>query len=345
MRIGVNTVSLRPGYRVETLYFRNVLAKMRVLQGEARFVLFTDPANHDMFHGWERFCVGKPGLSAHGGAQTCKSLDQAIQQAGVDALFTPLRTAPRSRVPTVLSVLNIERTPAERRGIFERQGGHFRRTCAAATAIVAPSDFVKKRLLEDYEVPMDKVVVAPLGVDPLFSEPQSCLVQKPYLLTVAAELPPESISRLLDAFARLRRETAHVLVMVGGAEDGEAATRPAHVLQIDQCASNHLASLYQHCDLYINAAVEEGSAATVLEAMGAGARVLTGRTGAAAEVAGTAPIYYNPESPKDLVVALRRGLAESPTDREKHINLGRHMAAEYTWEKSAWKTLSAFRRI
>ncbi|HEO71693.1 MAG TPA: glycosyltransferase, partial [Candidatus Hydrogenedentes bacterium] len=107
---------------------------------------------------------------------------------------------------------------------------------------------------------------------------------------------------------------------------------------------NHLAALYQHCDLFVCPSLYEGSGVAVLEAMRAGAPVATSRAGGIPEVAGDTPVYFNPESVGSIAAAIRRLVDEGPAERWRRTTFGRRIAAQYTWEQCAWKTVSALRR-
>jgi len=339
MRVGVNTLTIRPdhGGGIER-YLRAVLAKMRGIQAETEFLIFTDPTNDDSFDGWERACL-------RGGVT---QLDAAVRRAGVDVLFSPLATAPaKSSAPTVLFALDLydweARSVRQRRGMAAKLKAA-RKLCASAAALIAPSKFVQRTFLEVLGVPLNKVVVAPLGVDEGFARPRACIVESPFLLTVGCTREFKNIPRLMEAFAQLHEEIPHNLVVVGRPAEAEPDDWGPRVVRIDRCPAETLAGLYQHCDVFIQPSLYEGSGVTVLEAMRAGAPVVTSRTGGIPEVAGDVPIFFNPESTHSLMAAIRRAIAEYPNERLNRTNSGRRCAAEYTWEACAWKTLSAFRR-
>ena len=116
------------------------------------------------------------------------------------------------------------------------------------------------------------------------------------------------------------------------------------MLRIHACPVAQLAGLYQHCAMYLSAATDDGCGVTVLEAMRAGARVVASRVGAIPEVAGDIPQYFDPNSGKSLLMAVRRVLDEEPEKRAERTRVGRHRAMDYTWENCALKMLSALRR-
>ena len=348
MLVGVNTFGIVPSYGGGAeRYLRNVLAKMREVQPDTHFVLFTDPVNHDSFEGWDRECLDLSqgmGLFSSADAQ----LDRAARRLGVDMLFSSLEAAPtRSSAPLVLFVLDVRRF--EKDYLREHRAAASdarvaRKICASAAAFVAPSEFTQRKLLECLDVPLNKVVVAPLGIDEAFGRPNPCALQPPFLLTVGCTHEFKNIPRMREAFEVLKDEFPHNLVVVGRPGDAEPDDWGPRVMRIEYCGSSHLAGLYQHADVYVQPSLYEGSGATVLEAMRAGTPVATSRTGGIPEAASETPIFFNPESTASIVAAIRWGIEESPEQRQRRVKFGKQVAAEFTWERCAWKTLSAFKR-
>jgi glycosyltransferase involved in cell wall biosynthesis len=347
MLIGVNLLGLAPATGGEEIYLRQVLRRAGELPTATKFVLFTDSGNHEQFSGFERLPYqGREQVAREASGRVAAAM---AEKAGVDALFTSLAAQPgRTKVATVYYALDLlpwEQMPAKR-GWFA--GNPLKKTteaCMAATAVVAPSEYLKKRLLELLEIPLDKVVVAPLGVDEVFSQPQRCVVEKPYVLVVGATRAYKNIPRLMQAYRKIRQEFVHTLVVVGPPGDAEVADWGPHIVRIDRVPVATLAGLYQHAELFVSPVLYEGSGVTVLEAMKSGVPVVAGRVGAIPEIAGNVPIYCNVEDIGSLVAAIRRGLQEQGSDRETRVRQGRQLADRFKWKDCAWKTLSAFKRV
>ncbi|MDQ1256962.1 MAG: hypothetical protein QG656_1562, partial [Candidatus Hydrogenedentes bacterium] len=174
MRVGVNTLTIQPGYGGGAEhYLRRVLHIVRKVQPDIEFLLFTDEDNSESFEDWEQVCLegDEP------------QLDQVVKRGEIDALFTPLRTAmakcPVPQVIFTLELMDFEKT-ADRRSRYEYgRIKAMKRICKEAAAIVAPSKFLQRRCLELLDVSLDRVIVAPLGVDDAFSFPQSSLAEEP----------------------------------------------------------------------------------------------------------------------------------------------------------------------
>ncbi len=339
MLVAVNTLGIKPGWGGgEELYLREVLAQIGEIQRATEFVIITDADNFESFNGLERIKVKGP-----------QGLSWAISKCEADALFSPMRTAPLgSSVPQILLVMelySLKEDKVSKRLFGQSPLKKAKETLAEAVAIVVPSEFLKRELLERFEVPLNKTVVAPLGVSEEFARPQNCIVEKPYFLVVGSITERKNIPMLLEAFDRVSSDFPHNLVVVGRPSELEPEDWGPRVVRIDRLGTTQLAGLYQHSDLVICPSRYEGSGVLVLEALKAGARVAVGRVGGIPEVAGDAPIFFNPESVDSLVGAMRRAVEEGEADRARRLRSAKQVTHDFTWENTALQTLSAFRRV
>lgn len=348
MLVGVNYISLTPDGSAEEWYLRTLLSTMKDIQSEIRFLILTDDVRNVPPGPWEKVCldrVGNKGVFGKGNAQ----LDEAMSQADVDLLFSPLGTAPaKTAVPIVAFALDLRRCEEDHVKRFRGEAGRLKtvkRVAENAIALVAPSEFVRTRFRALLDVPFNKVVVAPLGVDDVFAEDQPCIVEQPYLLTVGGTNSFRNIARLRKVFGQLEDEIPHALVVAGRPGDAEPDDWGERALRIERCPSRYLAGLYQHCEAFIQPSLYEGSGVSVLEAMRAGALVVTSRTGGITEVAHDIPIFFNAESVSSMLAAIRRALAETPAERKKRAKYAKRIAADYRWDACAWRTIYAFRRM
>ena len=348
MLVGVNTLAIPPGFGGgEERFLRKTLATIRQAQPSTRFVVFTDPGNHDSFDGYDRVCAKKGvrlGLSNDTGAM----LAPLAKSAGIDLLFSPLNTGPaKFPVPVVLLALDLRRWEPEHLKLERRAAARhkaIKRVSANAAAIVTPSESVQRKALHLLEVGLDKTVIAPLGVDEVFGEPQPSLVEGPFLLAVGDTREFKNIPRLRQVCAQLGKEFPHSLVVVGRPCEAEPDDWGPRVMRFEHIPTPYLAGLYQHCDAFIQPSLYEGSGVTVLEAMRTGAPVATSRTGGIAEAAGDTPFFFNPENVGSMVSNVRRILEEDAQARRTRTQVGVRAAAEFTWERCAWKVLSAFKK-
>ncbi len=347
MHLGVLTpdVQHRCCYGDEERYMRRLLVTLRRMQDQARLFLFTSEEQHASYEGWMRVAIGKvsggrgglAGMLGVGGP-----LARAARKAGVNALLAPLAAAPVSPpLPTWLYIVDVR--PWEPGGDLADDLKQAKRVCAQAHGIIATSEHTRRRCLEVLDVPLDKVVVAPPGVDTVFSEPNSSIVEKPYLMIVGDTCKTHNYPLIFKGLAQIQKETPHNFVVTGTACSAEPPTWGPRGVRIERCPDAQLAGLYQNAAAIVFAALHDGSGQRVLEGLRAGGMLVTPNLGAIPEVAADNTIFYNHESVESFVRSLRRAIQQGPESLDSRRRAAKRVA-EYTWEKCAWKALSAFKK-
>lgn len=339
MRIGFNTLGMAPGFGGgEEIFLRKLLEAIAAQGSSADVLVLTDSLNHDSFAPYERAAL-----------KSAKQISKVVADEEIDLVFSPVAGAPnRLSVPLVLLVMDLyESDPDAAKKKFwaksDPQRG-LRELSEEATMLVVPSEFIKRELLRLYTVPLNKVTVAPMGVDACFFEEQQCIVEKPYILAVGKVSPRKNLERLHAAFESIKDDIEHTLVIVGQPGDGEPTSWGDKVFRIDRLGTTQLAGLYQHCDFYVCPSLYEGAGITVLEAFAGQALVCAGKVGGIAEVGGDSPIYFNPESVDSMIGVLKRAVSVEAPESRRRVQAGKQQLIDQTWENCASKTLSAFRR-
>lgn len=173
-----------------------------------------------------------------------------------------------------------------------------------------------------------------------------------YVLFVGTVEPRKNLSTLIHAMQQLAEPDLDlVLVGPGGWGDafGSASgasldALPFRVLQLGFLPEEDLAALERGATAFCFPSLAEGFGLPVLEAMAAGAAVITSLGTATAEVAGDAALLIDPLSVNDLAGALSRLLLDSDLAAEL-----RQRALErsrlFTWQKSAELTLEVYNEV
>jgi glycosyltransferase involved in cell wall biosynthesis len=104
-----------------------------------------------------------------------------------------------------------------------------------------------------------------------------------------------------------------------------------------------LARLYAGCAVFCFPSLGEGFGLPVLEAMHAGAAVLTSDRSSLPEVGGDAVEYVDPFDERSIAAGLER-LLRDPGRREQLAGRAVARAAGFTWERTAELTLEAVER-
>ena len=153
--------------------------------------------------------------------------------------------------------------------------------------------------------------------------------------------PRKNLLRLIRAHAALPPELgrAHPLLIVGprGWEEEEimgAAAGGENVRLAGFVPDADLAGLYAGCSVFCYPSLYEGFGLPVLEAMAAGAAVLTSNVSSLPEVGGDAVAYVDPRDETAIARALEV-LLQSPDERARLAERARRRAAEFSWERVA----------
>lgn len=105
-----------------------------------------------------------------------------------------------------------------------------------------------------------------------------------------------------------------------------------------------LAKLYKEAAVFAYPSLYEGFGFPVLEALSYGAPVLTANISSLPEVAGSAALLCEPQSPKSISSGLQR-LLEHKEEANRLRKLAKAQAAKFSWEKAAGETLKILEEI
>jgi glycosyltransferase involved in cell wall biosynthesis len=269
-------------------------------------------------------------------------------------------------VPTVVSVHDVsflEHPEYFTRGRCWQLQWSVRRTVARAARILTGTEFSRNSILKVYgDLDEDKVVVVPNAAAPDFRpisrESAASVVRDrwaipgPFILSVGDLQPRKNHVGLIRAFAQLVRnfpQLKHRLVLAGKptwfADRVHEAARDSGVEdRIQFCgfvSDPDLLQLYNACDLFVFPSFYEGFGLPALEAMACGRAVTCSRTTSLPEVVDGAAILFDPYSTDEMVRALSDLLVDAEL-RTRMERLGLQRAAQFSWERTAEKTLEVF---
>ena len=258
---------------------------------------------------------------------------------GFDVLFAPTSylACALSPVPSACVVFDMvvfdRRNKPPRGALLER--ATLPRAVRRASKLLCISEATRRALLRRF--PKAPAEVTLLAAGEGFADAAPARRDRPYLLSAATLEPRKNLPRLIEAFAQL--PDTHDLVLVGArgwrnAELDAAIAR--HRVEVTGYVSDEeLRSLYAGAAAVAYPSLEEGFGFPILEAMTAGAPVLTSDRSSMPEVAGDAAVYCDPTS----VESIRDGLLRVLADRERLVAAGRARAREFSWERTARQTL------
>lgn len=232
-----------------------------------------------------------------------------------------------------------------------------------AAHVLTISEATKKDIVKEFGVPASRISVTHLAAGPQFAKPASgqkvaYLKQKygiegDYLLAVGTLEPRKNLRTLLEALVTpAGRKLNLPLVVVGGqgwrAEEARELIAKLglsnRVILTGYVPDEELPALYCGAKLFVFPSVYEGFGIPVVEAMTAGAAVITTKVSAIPEVAGKAARYVDPANAGELAEVITELLGDSK-QRLALIKAGRKQAAKFSWEQTAKGTLDVYQKV
>jgi glycosyltransferase involved in cell wall biosynthesis len=280
----------------------------------------------------------------------------------VDVIHATGMAIPPRTAPLVVTVHDLAFVDHPEYGT--RHGSRFFRRSLALTRrhadlVLCPSDATRRDCIAN-GIDAARLRVIPWGVEPVApADPADRaaederlavfgLADTPFVLWVGTIEPRKNLAGLVEAFAQLGRRDV-LLALVGPSgwnEDLRARLAPIapRVRVLGFVAPADLQLLYRRADVFCYPSLTEGFGMPVLEAMAAGAAVVTSQGTATAEVLGQAGITVEPRDPVALAEAMRTVL-EDMSRREALQRAAVARAATFTWQRTAALTAHAYAEL
>jgi alpha-1,3-rhamnosyl/mannosyltransferase len=336
-------------------YVRELLRALEALHEarDARFVLYARERWGELDPGrfrWRQIGLPDPMWHLAAAAQASRETDVLLSTNSYLTVWFCLK-------PTAVTIYDLvpfvaggrARTSSAR---IER--ATIRPALARARALACISDATRHDLVQRFPTAAAKASTIPLAADASFAEPVSAPghpdLDRPYVLAVGTLEPRKNLERLIEAWASLSDDARgeHVLAVVGprGWHDAPIldAARSAGARLLGHVSDEELRALYAGCACFAYPSLYEGFGLPVLEAMAAGAPVVTSNLSSLPEVAGDAALLVDPHDPRAIADAIGRVLGD-PALADDFRAKGRDRARKFSWERTARETLALLRSI
>lgn len=221
-------------------------------------------------------------------------------------------------------------------------------------AILTPSKFVKDDLVDFSNISSKKVTVTYEAADKITDSPRpvKVLEGKKFLLYTGRPLPNKNLRRLIDAFVLLQKEDPSLYLAMAGKKYGPYLAHANYVekkqmpniIFTDFISDAQLLWCRQKCLACVVPSLSEGFGLLGVEAMMAGAAVVSSSATCLPEIYGKAALYFDPESIDDMAEKISVVVKDKKL-RGDLIRRGRVQAAKYSWEKTAKQTLAVYRKV
>ncbi|HEV8601958.1 MAG TPA: glycosyltransferase family 1 protein [Gaiellaceae bacterium] len=369
LRVGLNLVFLVEGSAGAGRYVTELLPSLLTVAPETRITafvnrevpksLFSAPWSGEV--DWVRLpvTIRTPlHLAAQAGVLPLAALRKRLDVLHSPANGGPPVTPGTARVITLLDLIWLHQQEAWDSPRAVRTLALLSRISArTAHRVITISNSARDDLVAHFDVPPEKVDVAPLGVRvPERAEAVPDLRARlelgddPLVLCVAQKRPYKNIGALIHAIADLADEPA-TLVLPGASTPYEAELRAlaerlgvaSRVRFLDWISEADLDGLYREATCFVLPSLIEGFGLPVLEAMARDLPVACSNRPSLPEVAGDAALQFDPEDQTAVSTALRRLLTDEAL-RSELVARGLERVRLFTWERTAEATLASYRR-
>jgi glycosyltransferase involved in cell wall biosynthesis len=358
MRIGINAAlqSARHGYRQT---------------GISRYISELVDGLHEVMAPGDRLSLLGQRM---GGLQDSPLFRIAWEQTGMpvtmaaqrlDVFHGPISVLPMAtRVPGVVTVHDLgflkfpDQVPSKRRKWLVAAT---RLSARKANRIITISDNTKRDLIDWLRLPEEKIEVVPLGFSQRVQRVTGTSldvfrmkwqVDRPYIVAVGTLEPRKNLPTLLRAFAKIKDDVDHQLVLVGpeGWLTGELKATLDELSLGDRVrltgfvSDEELGGWYSAADLFAFPSHYEGFGLPSIEAMRCGTPVLASNSSSFPEVVDDAGVLI-PPSDVDLWAETMRDLLRDSGRRDALRQRGFTRADAFSWERTARESYRVYAEI
>lgn len=356
MRIGINAalVGAQRGYR-QTGISRYISELVYGLEGVVQ------PADRLLLLGRSPGVIAEHPVPRILWEQTGLPLSIAVQR--LDVFHGPMHVMPiLTRVPGVITIHDLaflrypEQLPKNRRSFLVTAT---RLSAHKARRIITVSGNTAADVQDWLGLPEEKVVPIPLApsprVRPVTGRSLEVFrmkwgIERPYIIAVGTLEPRKNLPTLLRAFAKIRDQVEHDLVIVGpdGWLTGEL-NQTLHELNLGDrlrltgfVSDEELGGWYSGADLFCFPSYYEGFGLPSVEAMRCGTPVLASDTSSFPEVVDDAGVLISPHD-IDAWAETIRDLLHDPARLAELREKGFARAETFSWSRTAQETYRVYR--
>ena len=224
------------------------------------------------------------------------------------------------------------------------------RSVARSDHVITISAFSRREISSLMGVPEEQISVVPCapslaeGCAPFEALAVRLQLRRPFLLYVGTIEPRKNLTRLIQAFARLKAEhqIPHQLVLAGGKgwgteeiyQSAEASPYRADILFPGFLSNEEKNTLYQQADVFVFPSLYEGFGMPPLEAMAWDCPVVCSRAASLPEIVGDAAELVEPLDEADIANGIWKVLSDGAY-AARLVEKGHARVKRFTWEASA----------
>jgi len=350
-------------------YVRNLITELARQQDDAEYVLLCTPADEETLRALGPRFEPRVLRARNYSAREQWSVPWALSRSRVGLFHAPhYVVSPLTTCPFVVTIHDCihlrfpEYLP--NRGALQYAKTMMGMAARRSRKILTVSQASKDDILHYLRVPADKVEVIYNALDArLADEPtadevarvrERFLLNAPFILYTGNIKPHKNVDRLIEAFSMLRQrgfEDTKLLIIGDEISKYPNLRRLVHRFQLHQhvrflgfVPDATLAVLYRLASVFVFPSLYEGFGLPPLEAMAAGAPVITSNISSLPEVVGDAAVLINPMDVGEIADAMARVLGD-PALRADLIRRGRQRVQAFSWERSVARVRQVYAEL
>ncbi len=226
--------------------------------------------------------------------------------------------------------------------------------------IITDSHFSAREIQKHYSVDINKIDIIYLGVSNLFKPQPSGRINEiklkynlpeKYILYAGTLEPRKNIPSLIKAWNSIANKIPHNLVIIGrtgwkttpidkAIQKSEHKTR---IHRLGYITDEDFPVIISGADLFLYLSFYEGFGLPPLEAMSCGTPVIASNCGSLPEILGNKAILVDPYNIQQIAEVIYE-LCEDKTKRQTLSYEALSYSQQFTWEKTAQKTLEVYKK-
>lgn len=242
---------------------------------------------------------------------------------------------------------------------------HQRISLTNVAAVITDSECSKKDIVKYLNIETKKIFVTPLAVDEIFNQNFSrnhlAKIKEKYnlpdkfVLTVSGGPNP---NKNLPTLAKVTMDLNIPLIIVGKGmlqeinepvheelKDLVELRKYEHIIFPGFVPTEDLAGFYKLASVYCQPSLYEGFGLPLLEAMQSGCLIVSSDTSSLPEIYHQGALTFDPKNIAQMKHVLEISLSISPEEKDKQVKKAKEKAKEFTWKKTAKKTLDIYKKI
>jgi glycosyltransferase involved in cell wall biosynthesis len=236
-------------------------------------------------------------------------------------------------------------------------------TARKAHHILTVSEFSAADIARRFGVPREKITVAYQAASPDFHprDKQSCQqrlaqaygVRAPFILYVGRIQARKNLPRLVEGYARLRKQGATAGLVIVGRKDWQSELLLEKIRELGLEGNvlfpgfvpfEDLPLFYNAAEVFVFPSFFEGFGLPVIESMASGVPTITSFGSSLEEVAGNGALLIDPSDTNSIAAALEKVLSDREL-RERLAAAGIQRAGEFRQDDLVKKTLAVYNAI